>query len=184
MFKLPIAPERHLRRTALTALILTAMLSPIAAQAADSGSNKQLPINVQADNADFSQKSGVSTYTGDVRLTRGGLTLTGDKLVVTRINDRSRVKAVLTGNPAHIDKQPDASDDRVVTGHARQIEYTNASSVITLRGGAEVTRNGDEIRGPVITHDVDTGATHAKRGSGGSERVHITIQPGNHDDSS
>lgn len=184
MFKLPTHPDRRARRAPLVALILIAALAPAMAQAADGGDTKQLPINVHSNNADFSQKSGVSTYTGDVRLTRGGLTLTGDKLVVTRVQDRSRVKAVLTGNPAHIDKQPDASDDQVVTGHARQIEYTNASSVITLRGNAEVTRNGDEIRGAVITHDVDTGATHAKRGQSSNDRVHITIQPANHDDSS
>lgn len=147
--------------------------------------SQQQPIHIQSNNADFTQKSGVSTYTGDVRLTRGGLTLTGDKLVVTRLNqDRSRIKAVLTGDPAHIHKKPDADDDEVVTGHARRITYTNNSSTLTLSGNAEITRNGDEIRGAVITRNVDTGATHAKRGKNSNERVHITIQPSNHDDSS
>lgn len=163
--------------------MMTAMLAAGLAQAAGNDKSKSLPINIQANNADFSQKSGVSTYTGNVHLTRGGLTLTGDKLVVTRINDRSQIKAVLTGDPAHIDKQPDSSDNEVVTGHARQIEYTNTSSVITLRGNAVVDRNGDQIRGAVITHDVDTGATHAERGNGSDERVHITIQPVKHDGS-
>lgn len=151
------------------------------ADAANSTPPKQLPIHIQSNHADFSQKTGVSTYTGQVRLTRGELTLTGDKLKVTQIKQRRRIKAVLTGDPAHIDKQPDSSDNQVVTGHARQIVYTNADSVVTLRGNAVVNRNGDQIRGAVITHDLDTGTTHAERGQGSNERVHITIQPGNHD---
>lgn len=183
MFMSPTLPERRARRlavwTAASALLVAGL-----AHAASEGQSKQSPINIHSNNADFAQKTGVSTYTGDVRLTRGGLTLTGDKLVVTRLNQgRSHIKAVLTGDPAHIHKQPDANGDAVVTGHARQIEYTNDSSVITLRGHAEVTRDGDEIRGPLITHNVDTGATHAKRGQDSNERVHITIQPARHGNS-
>ncbi|WP_423821428.1 lipopolysaccharide transport periplasmic protein LptA [Salinisphaera sp. SPP-AMP-43] len=154
------------------------LLIAIAAQAAPSGSQKALPINIQANNANFTQKSGVSTYTGNVSMIRGGLTLTGDKLVVTRANKNSPVQAVLTGSPAHIDRKPDASDNQRVTGHAHRIEYTNGTSVITLRGNAVVNRGGDQIQGAVITHDVDTGQTHAERGSGQDDRVHITIQPG------
>ena len=177
----PTRPEHRAPRSTLIGLaLLVAALTPALALAATGDSSKQkLPINIQANNADFTQKSGVSTYTGNVHLTRGGLTLTGDKLVVTQMNDKHRIKAVLTGNPAHIDKQPDSSDNEVVTGHAQQIEYTNASAVITLRGNAVVNRDGDQIRGAVITHNVDTGATHAERGQGKDERVHITIQPAN-----
>ncbi|MGB7756948.1 MAG: lipopolysaccharide transport periplasmic protein LptA [Salinisphaera sp.] len=180
----PTRPDRGVTHSTLIALaILAAILTPGLAQAAGSGKSQSLPTNIRANNADFAQKSGVSTYTGNVHLTRGGLTLTGDKLVVTRLKDRRQIKAVLTGNPAHIDKQPDSSDNKVVTGHANQIEYSNASSVITLRGDAVVNRNGDQIRGPVITHNIDTGVTHAERGQGSDQRVHITIQPAQNDGS-
>ncbi|WP_353223918.1 lipopolysaccharide transport periplasmic protein LptA [Salinisphaera hydrothermalis] len=181
----PTRPEHRAPRSTLIALaLLVAALTPALTLAATSDASKQkLPINIQANNADFTQKSGVSTYTGNVHLTRGGLTLTGNKLVVTQMNDKHQIKAVLTGDPAHIDKQPDSSDNEVVTGHAQQIEYSNASSVITLRGDAVINRNGDQIRGAVITHNVDTGATHAERGQGKDERVHITIQPANQDGS-
>lgn len=136
----------------------------------------KMPINIHADNADFNQKSGASTYTGNVKLTRGGLTLSGTKLVVSHLKNKRQIKAVLTGNPAHIDKQPDADDDKVIKGHSNQIEYSNASSVITLSGQAKVTRDGDTIRGAIITYNVDTGATRAKRGNDDNERVHITIE--------
>ncbi|WP_158583530.1 lipopolysaccharide transport periplasmic protein LptA [Salinisphaera sp. Q1T1-3] len=168
-----------LRKTSLT-LVATLALCTLAAgnaTAADAGS-RQLPIQIQSDNADFAQKSGVSTYTGDVVLTRGGMTLTGSKLVVTRINDRGNIKAVLTGSPAHIDKKPDAENNETVTGHASSITYTNSNAELTLRGNAVLERSGgDTINSPVITRNVDSGVTHAQGGGQDGQRVHITIQP-------
>lgn len=177
---IPPCTDRRLRHlTVLLALAGSVLLSTGPALAAGNGgqSNRPPPIHVHSDDADFSQKSDVSTYTGNVKLTRRGLTLTGNKLVVTHATHKGRVKAVLTGNPAHIHKVPDADDDKVVTGHAHQIEYHNATSLIILRGDADVIRDGDRVQGSVVTYNVDNGATHAKRGKGKNERVHITIQP-------
>ena len=134
-----------------------------------------LPIRIESNNADLSQQSGTSTYTGNVVLTRGGLTLTGTKLVITRINDRGNVKAVLTGSPARLNKQPDQDGDDVVKGHSSQIEYANNDSTVVLRGDAVVNRGGDEVNGQVIRHNLDTERTQADGGSG--DRVRITIQP-------
>lgn len=171
---LTLSNRRFLAALCGVAIGVTTLSAP-AAPAAPAA--QPLPIHIQSDNADLSQKSGTSTYTGDVKLTRGGLTLTGNKLVITRLNDRGNVRAVLTGNPAHLDKQPDADGNDLVTGHSQQIEYANNSSTIVLRGNAVVDRGGDEVAGAVITHNLDTERTQAKRGSGSSERVHITIQP-------
>ncbi|MDA3919211.1 MAG: lipopolysaccharide transport periplasmic protein LptA [Salinisphaera sp.] len=153
------------------ALILVALPAVALAQ-----KNKSLPINIEANQANYSQQSGVSVYTGNVHMIRGGLTLTGDKLVVTRVNDHGNLKAVLTGSPAHIDKKPDSDSAERVTGHASQIEYTNSNAQLVLRGNAEVDRGGDQVRGQIITHDLDTDRTIAKSGSGDNDRVHVTIQ--------
>tara|TARA_B100001079_G_scaffold252441_1_gene245548 strand:+ start:614 stop:1165 length:552 start_codon:yes stop_codon:yes gene_type:complete len=172
--------------TCLSRLGVAGLLAGVSlAAAAQGGSN--LPIQIESNTADFAQKTGVSTYTGNVHLTRGGLTLTGTRLVITRVNDRGNIKAVLTGNPAHIDKQPDSTSPERITGHADQLEYTNANAVLTLRGDAMLNRaGGDTISSPVITRDLDTGQTQAQ-GSGGAGaendgRVRITIQPDSADE--
>ncbi|MES1928321.1 lipopolysaccharide transport periplasmic protein LptA [Salinisphaera dokdonensis CL-ES53] len=170
MYKSPTRRRLRLAATAVLGLALVAGTTAYAQQ-------KPLPIRIESNDADLSQQDGVSTYTGNVVLTRGGLTLTGYKLVITRINDRGNVKAVLNGSPAKLDKQPDREGDDVVTGDASKIEYTNNDSTVLLRGDAVVRRGGDEIHGQVIRHNVDTGRTQAERGSGDSERVRITIQP-------
>ncbi|ERJ20615.1 Putative ABC superfamily transport protein [Salinisphaera shabanensis E1L3A] len=165
------SPTRH-SRIARALAVLALVLAPAAAFA-----QQPLPIHIESNNADLSQQRGTSTYTGNVVLTRGGLTLTGNKLVITRINDRGNIKAVLDGSPAKFDKQPDREGDDVVTGHASQIEYANNDSTIVLRGNAVVRRGGDEINGQVIRHNLDTERTQAERGSSNNERVRITIQP-------
>jgi lipopolysaccharide export system protein LptA len=140
-----------------------------------------LPIHIQSNNAELSQKSGQSTYTGDVVLTRGGLTLTGNKLVVTHLKNRNAIRAVLTGSPAHLHKQPDRNGSDVFTGHAHRIEYSNNNATIVLRGDAVVTRaDGDQVTGAVITHNLNTQRTQAQ--SGGNRRVRITIVPHNNND--
>ena len=160
-----------------------ALLLAVAASASAQGS-QNLPIHIESNTADFAQKTGVSTYTGNVHLSRGGLTLTGARLVVTRINDRGNVKAVLTGNPADIDKQPDSTSAERITGHADRIEYTNADAMLTLKGDAVLNRaGGDTINSPVITRNLNTGQTQAQGSQGsasggtGDGRVRITIQP-------
>lgn len=168
MYKLPI------RRSHAVMLAFGLMVLAGTAQA----QQKALPIHIESNDADLSQQRGVSTYSGNVVLTRGGLTLTGHKLVITRINDRGNIKAVLDGSPAKLDKQPDREGDNVVTGNASKIEYTNNDSTIVLRGDAVVRRGGDEVHGQVIRHNLDTERTQAERGSGSSsKRVRITIQP-------
>lgn len=157
----------------LGSALLAASPGPMAAD-----KSGQPSIDIHSDNADFNQNNGVSTYTGNVKLIRSGLTLTGSRLVVSRLKNKKNIKAVLTGSPAYIDKKPDADDDKVIKGHSQQIVYTNADSRVTLRGKAKVTRDGDTIRGSVITYNVDTGATRAKRSKDDDqERVHITISP-------
>lgn len=165
MYKSPI--RRRLRLGA-AALLLCWTAGVLAQQ-------QPLPIHIESNNADLSQQQGVSTYTGDVVLTRGGLTLRGHRLVITRINDRGNIKAVLDGSPATLDKQPDREGNDVVTGNASKIEYTNNNSTILLRGDAVVRRGGDEIHGQTIRHNLDSERTQAERGS--DERVRITIQP-------
>ncbi len=174
-----------LRLTCLSRLGAAGLLAGVSLAASAQGTaqgSSNLPIQIESNSADFAQKTGVSTYTGNVHLTRGGLTLTGARLVITRINDRGNVKAVLTGNPAHIDKQPDSTSPERITGHADQLEYTNANATLTLRGDAVLNRaGGDTINSPVITRNLDTGQTQAQ-GSGGAGanndgRVRITIQP-------
>lgn len=138
-----------------------------------------LPINIQSNNASFNQNTGRSVYQGNVKLTRGGLTLTGNKLVLTHTRNRGQLHAVLTGSPAHIDKQPDQSGSHVVTGHSKQIIFDNPSHTLTMQGSAYLKRaDGNSVRGKRIVHNLKTGLTQARGGGSAKQRVKVTLQPG------
>jgi lipopolysaccharide export system protein LptA len=170
--------SRHAFFLGACAGLILAAGTPVQAAPND---QKPVPIHIHSDDAAFDQDTGKSTYTGNVHMVRAGLTLTGNKLVVTQPQNAERIKAVLTGDPAHIDKQPDASGNQVITGHAQKIVYTNGNALITLSGDAVVNRAGDQVKAPVVTYNLKTEMTHAKGGKSQNKRVHITILPKDHD---
>lgn len=164
-------PNDYKRRAFAAVLLL--LLATTTATAAD---DKALPITITSDTAELSRVTNVSTYTGHVVLVRGGLTLNGDKLVITRVQP-SQYEAVLTGNPATLDRQPQAADEELITGHSDKIIYLTSTSQVTLRGDAVVNRGGDVIHSAVIVHDLDTQKTTAGGGAGDDSRVKITLHP-------
>lgn len=161
-------PTRPKRRLALALLLLAAATAGWAAEA---------PIQIEADRAEVSQRTGESVYTGDVVLTRGALTLRGQRLTVTR-GDSGRIHAVLTGEPARIERDRDGEDP--VRGHARKLTYDAGGEMLELTGEAYIERGGNDVRGESIRHDLASGRTEADRGE--DERVRITIQPESADD--
>lgn len=172
--------EAATRPNSLPCLVLAglALLLTTAATAAEPAS---LPVTITAEHAKFSRADNVSTYTGHVVLTRGGLTLTGDRLVITGVGDNA-FRAKLTGAPATLERTPQAADQILIKGHADVIIYIGNKSQVVLRGHAVVTRGGDVIRSRVIRHDLETRRTVAQSGSDGG-RVRITLHPGQQEDS-
>src|SRR5699024_2539439 len=102
------------RPDALTALfcMLLALLLPATAVAATS-EQPPVPITITSNSAEFARNEDISTYTDDVVLTRGGLTLNGDKLVVKRLSDGT-FRAELTGAPVTIHRKPQDKEDEPV----------------------------------------------------------------------
>lgn len=158
--------------------IFTLALGLLLVAGAATAAEQSLPITITSDNAELSRVSNVSTYTGNVVLERGGLTLHGDKLVITRV-EPSQYKGVLTGNPATLKRVPQAKDEELITGHGDKIVYLTSTSQVTLRGDAVIDRSGDVIHSDVIRHDLDTQITKAGGSSSDGDRVQITLQPEN-----
>lgn len=150
------------------------MLAPFAAHTQNSPAN--LPINIEADSAEYSQRTGVSVYRGKVVLEQGGMELRGKQLTISRDDATGAIKAVLEGEPATLRKPPDENSESLVTGHAESMEYESSEAVIVLRGDALVERGGDVINGEIIRHHINSARTEAQGAPDGG-RVRITIQP-------
>lgn len=137
--------------------------------------NKNDPINIEADSAEL--KEDYSVYTGKVRLTQGGMTLTGDRLTV-RKGEGGNFTLTLTGRPANIYQPPEEKGSEPIRGRAHRIDYGSGREVLELRGNASINRGGEMISGESIRYNVRQRRTLVNNTGSSGGRVKITLQPG------
>jgi lipopolysaccharide transport protein LptA len=138
-------------------------------------------IKVEADRAEaeatgLNFKTGVWTFSGNVRVhveKRGNLR--SDQAVVD-FKDSQIEKATVTGKPAEFEQQRTGSD-QVARGHANQITYEPTAGVVKLSNDAFITDGKNEIRGPLLTYNIRAQHVEAVSQSDKDDRVHITINP-------
>jgi len=139
-------------------------------------------IKVEANHAEaeatgLNFKTGVWTFTGDVRIhveKRGNLR--SDQAVVD-FKDSQIVKATVTGKPAQFEQQR-TSSDQLARGHAGQIVYEPTDGVVRLSNDAWISDGRNEIRGALLVYNIRQQHVEAVAQPGTDERVHITIVPG------
>lgn len=157
----------------LPRLLLALMLCLGAASALAASRND--PINIEADSAEL--KEDYSVYTGNVRLTQGGMTINGDRLVV-RKQGSGNFTLSLSGRPARIYQPPEAAGAEPIQGRANRIEYGSGQEILELHGNAVINRGGEQIAGENIRYNVRARRTLVNNDGATGGRVKITLQPG------
>ncbi|MGB1580973.1 MAG: lipopolysaccharide transport periplasmic protein LptA [Nevskiales bacterium] len=158
----------------LSSMLLVASLLPATATAEIV--SRQAPINIEADSAELQDT--ISTYSGNVRVEQGSVTMSGSQLIVRR-GDGDRFTFTLSGSPARISQAPISRGDPDIRGSARRIDYASGAEILELRGDAVIFRGKEKIAGGDIRYSFATRRTVVNnRGGGGDGRVKITLQPG------
>jgi lipopolysaccharide export system protein LptA len=155
-------------------LIIAAMLACGLAQAKQTDKNQ--PININANAFAGSQDSGKITFTGSVTMDQGSFHADGAKATgYTDPNDTSQwQRVVLTGSPAHFRQTQD--NGTLVHGQALTIDYKVSENTVVLTGDAGVVQEGrGEFHGNQLVYNTDSGEIQGTPAAGG--RVHITLQP-------
>lgn len=134
-----------------------------------------LPVEIVADRAEMDERSGIATYRGDVRVTRGAMTLEADTVHI-HSRDRRPREFEAHGEPARL-QSPHPETGEMRTATALRIDYLLDEERVILTGQARVVAGREEARGQRISLDLDTDVIEAERGDGEDERVRITIQP-------
>ena len=115
-------------------------------------SDKNQPIEVEADTAELDDLKNVSVYTGNVILTRGTIRMTGDKMTVYNTENDELDTLIMEGNPATYRQLPD--DSQVYDeAEASIIEYYELKHLTILRGDAVVIQEGVRLTGDRIDYD-------------------------------
>ncbi|TVP88176.1 MAG: lipopolysaccharide transport periplasmic protein LptA [Thioalkalivibrio sp.] len=148
--------------------LLLACLPPVLA-----AQTPAFPVQITADSAEMDERRGIGTYTGDVVVTRGDITLWADRIVI-HAPDRRPMRMEAEGNPVRAEA-PDA-DNRPRVATSLEMEYDLQDEVLLLRREARVQTATEDARGERIRYDL---ARDIIRIDGTpEERVRITIQPG------
>lgn len=149
------------------------LLIPVAAQALST--DRDQPINIQADRVNLQEKRGYSEYLGDVEMTQGSMVLKADRVTIYQ-RDGHLQKVQASGNPAHFSQLPDGGETRI-QAQAHEIDYDAITGRLVLTGKARVVQGANTFAGARIDYDTRHATVSASKGGTGQGRVHATIQP-------
>lgn len=159
-------------RSALPALAACLLLAFAAAPASAKSTDRQQPMDVQADRSDaLLGDAGVSTLDGNVVITQGTMKVSADHAEIHQAaGEPSQV--VLTGNPARLHQIADNGEATDAT--AARIVYTLKDEMMVLTGNVEIVQPRGNLRGETVRYDINTGRLN---GGGDGNRVQMRILP-------
>ena len=155
---------------AVCLFVLSAGSSP--AHALPSDANQ--PVRLLADRATYSERTGVTTYSGNVSITQGTLKIHASDIVVNLSNDRSISSAVANGRPATFE-QVITQEKGLAKGQANKVDYNAVTGIVTLTGNAKLSQAGASFAGNTIRYSLKDGDVEAN--AGGGQRVELIIPP-------
>lgn len=159
-------------RSCSSFLLFGLLVPPLALGLQD---DREQPIQLEADRAQYDRNTGISVYEGEVAITQGTMRLTADKVTVyTNDNVFQRLEAL--GNPATFEYQP-TPEKEVINGEGQQLRYDATTTQVTITNNAKITQSGDVFTGKRIEYDLANDIVKASSGEDSSDRVQITIQP-------
>ena len=142
-------------------------------------SDKDKPIEIEADSMTVDDSKSTSIYEGDVILTQGTLIIKADTLIV-REDKQGFQHSTSIGKPTTF-KQKMEGSDKFIQGKALRIEYDGHMDKIHLYKNAEVKRGDDIVVGDYITYDANAEIAQAmsnnSSASGKKSRTKAIIKP-------
>jgi len=149
-------------------------LLPISMSVLALESDRQQPLEVNANSTDGTLGDGITTLRGDVEIQQGTLHITADEAVVSKVD--GRVSSVtFRGQPAYLEQE--IEEQGLVKATANTIEYQVASGLVTLTGKADVKHPQYQISGEMLTYDLNVQHFQGSSDENGNGRIHIRLDP-------
>lgn len=137
-------------------------------------SDRDQPIEVEADKLEIRDDENISIYSGNVSLVQGSMQFRSDKMVI-HFNDANEIQLMeMTGKPATF-RQLD-NDNKEILGRADRLDYHEPRSLLVFTGNARFDNDGNTIEGSSIEVNTETDSIEAKSDQT-DERVRVVIQP-------
>ena len=155
------------------AVIAALVLAPFASPGYALQSDRQQPLEINADSTDGTLGDGKAELRGNVLIRQGSLLISADVAQVEKVEGRVR-QVILTGEPVHLEQEIEQQGR--VQATARRIEYRVATGLVTLTGSADVQHPQYRVSGDVLNYDLNV---QHFQGSGEQEngRIRIELDP-------
>jgi len=137
-------------------------------------SDRQQPLEVNANSTDGTLGDGVTTLRGNVDIQQGTLHITADEAEVKKTD--GRVSSVtFRGQPAFLEQE--IEEQGLVQATANVIDYQVASGLVTLTGNADVKHPQYQISGDLLIYDLNIQHFQGSGDENGNGRIHIRLDP-------
>ncbi|MEM7542216.1 MAG: lipopolysaccharide transport periplasmic protein LptA [Pseudomonadota bacterium] len=126
--------------------------------------DRDQPIEIEADFAELDDEEGTTIYIGNVVVIQGSMRMTGDRLRVILSEEREVQDAYMEGRPATFKQTPDNAEHDV-EGEALLMEYHALINKIHLIEKAKVTQGARLFQGHRINYDTEKSIITARSAS-------------------
>jgi lipopolysaccharide export system protein LptA len=137
-------------------------------------SDRDQPIQIEADRLEIVESQHISHYQGNVEMNQGSLNISADSIIFHFDDNNDLQWLEIEGNPAHFKQLND--DQTPVTGSALRMNYYQPRSQLELFGKARFQSALDTIESETIVINTNTNALQAG-GTADDGRVRMLIQP-------
>ncbi|OPX54944.1 lipopolysaccharide export system protein LptA [Oceanospirillum multiglobuliferum] len=120
-------------------------------------SDRQQPIQIEAQQAEFNPETGIAVYTGNVKMEQGSLKVSADQITIYQNDQKEVDKVVATAKSilVHMQQQP-KPDEPLVHAYAQKIEYLSAEQEMLLQKNARLENGQDQFAGDKIRYHLQT----------------------------
>jgi lipopolysaccharide export system protein LptA len=144
--------------------------------------DRDQPIYITADTASINDKTGITTYKGNVVITQGSMQIEAEHVDMYR-GDEGIEKLIAKGQPAHFRQQPE-KDAPYSDAWGLHMVYLIDTEKLTITQQAKVIQEQDTFTGEKIVYDlkrsiVDAFGNATDNTGNNSGRVNMVIQPKN-----
>ena len=136
--------------------------------------DRQQPLEVNADTTDGMLGDGVTTLTGHVEIKQGTLLIKADRAEVDKADGKVR-EIKLLGDTASL--QQEIEEQGLVKAWANAITYQVGSGMVVLSGNAEVSHPQYEVSGEQLRYDLNLQHFEGNGTRDGNGRVRIRLDP-------
>jgi len=180
-----IASRPLLRLVGLLLALLGACLPPATFAL---NTDRDQPIEVEADFAEFDELAGTGIYKGNVVAIQGSIRVTGDVMTVKFTPEREMKEILIDGTPATFRQRPEGKQE-YVEGEGLRVEYFLLENLVYLKRNAKLTEEGKVLTGDEIIYDTARSIVTARKAPDGKvegkageaakprQRVRVVLPP-------